>query len=103
MLAWIAIIVSFIGIIGVGIGSYLAWRNTESTDASQWAFIISLGGLITFFIGWLFFLIYLFFSKGLDLNREAFGQLGSIIPDPNVIREKIIEGTDDKFADFVGM
>lgn len=102
MLAWFALIISLIGIIGVGVGTFLAWRSSaEGETASSWPFIITLGGLIAFFIGWLLFLVFLFFSKGLDLNTEARKQLGGILPDPDIIRKEIVEGNDDGFMRFV--
>lgn len=101
ILAWMSIILSFLALIALIIAAVLDYNERNDTNASRWPFYIGLIGVVLFFISWLLFIFFLFMSKGLDLTMEAKKQLGDILPDPNIIRNEIVNASDSRFEQFV--
>lgn len=101
LLGLAGVVTSLLGALIVGVGTYFAYRDRDDNDKSDWAFILTLSGTVLFFLGWLLFLAYLFFSRGLDLSGEAFKELSGILPDPDLVRKQIVESTNDQFRSFV--
>lgn len=101
LLGFAGIGVSLAGALVIGVGTYMSYRDRDKDDKSDWAFILTLSGTVLFFLGWLLFLAYLFFSRGLDLNGEAFKQLSGILPDPDMVRKHIVESSNEEFRSFV--
>lgn len=102
VLAWFSIIISVAGVVAIAIGAFLAFNDRNNPTSGRTAFIVTLAGIITYFIGWLLFLFFLFFSKGIDLNRLARSQLKGTIPTPDVVVNDIVDGSDQKFREWVG-
>lgn len=101
VLAWISIILCFLALIAFVVAAILDYSERNDVNASRMPFIIGIIALVTFFIGWVLFIFFLFMSKGLDLNMDARKQLAGILPDPDVIRSQIVESSDEKFARFI--
>lgn len=101
ILSWMSIILSLIGLICISVAAILDYNERNNTNASRFPFILGIIGLVTFFLGWLLFIFFLFMSKGLDLTMVARKQLGDALTDPNVIRSQIVEASDEKFEKFV--
>lgn len=97
ILGWISVFVALAGVLILGFGAYLAFTYRNGDNDSTWGSYTVMAGTAVYFLGWILFAAYLFFSKQLDLDENTVRRARALLPDPDEMRS-VLQEDDEEFS-----